>query len=113
MNGTPPKIEIFAPFGVAFEWMKTVLFRPFDFVKWLTIAFAAFIAGSWGGGFNFSRLGRISTGDFKYNVTKHGDWPGNWDITPWLVAGFIVLFAFIVVLSIALMWVSSRGRFVF
>ncbi len=113
MNGTAPKIEIFAPFGVAFEWMKMVLFRPFDFMKWLTIAFAAFIAGSWGGGFNFSRLGQFSSHDLKYNVTKHGDWPGNWDITPWLVAVFVLIFLFIVALSIAWMWVSSRGRFVF
>ena len=113
MNGTPPKIEIFAPFGVAFEWMKTVLFRPFDFVKWLTIALAAFIGGSWGGGFNFSRLGQFKSNDFKYNVAKHGDWPGNWDITPWVVAIVIVVFAVIVALSVAWMWVSSRGRFVF
>src|SRR4051812_1065704 len=93
--------------------MKTVLFRPFDFVKWLTIAFAAFIAGSWGGGFNYSRLGQLNRGDWKYNVTKSGDWPGNWDITPWLIAIFVVIFVFVAVLTIAWMWVSSRGRFIF
>jgi len=113
MNDTGPKIEIFAPFGVAFEWMKTVLFRPFDFVKWLTIAFAAFIAGSWGGGFNFSRLGQFKGGDWKYNATRYGNWPGNWDATPWVVAAVVVVFAFILVLSVAWMWVASRGRFVF
>ena len=41
MNGTPAKIEILAPFGAAFEWMKAMLFRPFDLGRWLTIAFAA------------------------------------------------------------------------
>src|SRR3954466_750079 len=112
MNAKAPKIEIFAPFGVAFEWMKTVLFRPFDFVKWLTIALAAFIGGAWGGGFNFSRLGQFKTGDFKYNVARQGEWPGNWDVTPWIVAIAVVVFAIVVVLSIAWMWVSSRGRFV-
>ncbi len=31
MNGNESKIEIFAPFGEAFELMKRILFQPFDF----------------------------------------------------------------------------------
>jgi len=30
MNGTEPKIEIFKPFGEAFELTKKILFQPFD-----------------------------------------------------------------------------------
>jgi hypothetical protein len=111
MNGTAPRIEIFAPFGAAFEWMKAMLFRPFDFAKWLTIAFAAFIAGSWGGGGgNFGRVGRLSDGDWKYHVTKNGDWP---DFTPWIIALAIGVGLIVIVLSLIWMWVSARGRFVF
>jgi hypothetical protein len=40
MNGTESKIEIFKPFGEAFELMKKVLFQPFDLKKWLVIGFA-------------------------------------------------------------------------
>jgi len=59
MNGTKPKIEIFKPFGEAFELMKKVLFKPFEFKKWLVIGFAAFIAGHFGGGsFNFPSRGK-------------------------------------------------------
>jgi hypothetical protein len=43
MNGDQPKIEIFEPFGAAFELMKRILFQPFDFAKWLVIGFAAFL----------------------------------------------------------------------
>src|SRR2546423_15656890 len=87
MNGTPPQIEIIAPFRAAFEWMKSVLFRPFDVAKWLTIAFAAFIGGNigGGGGGNFSRIGRLGDGDGKYRTTSHGHWPSGWNITPRLI----------------------------
>ena len=49
MNAEHRRIEIFQPFGDAFEWMKRVLFRPFDLKKWLVLGFAAFIGGNWGG----------------------------------------------------------------
>jgi hypothetical protein len=112
MNGTAPRIEIVAPFGAAFEWMKAMLFRSFDFAKWLTIAFAAFIAGSWGGGGggNLGRVGRLGDGDWKYHVTKNGDWP---DFTPWIIALAIGVGLIVIVLSLIWMWVSARGRFVF
>jgi hypothetical protein len=52
MNGTESKIEIFKPFGEAFELMKGMLFQPFDLKKWLVIGFAAWLAslGAGGGG---------------------------------------------------------------
>src|SRR5437660_725180 len=54
MNGGQPKIEIFKPFGEAFELTKKILFQPFDFTKWLVIGFAAFLCGHFSaGGFNF------------------------------------------------------------
>jgi hypothetical protein len=51
MNGFTPKIEIFKPFGEAFELMKKILFQPFDFKKWCVIGFAAFLTYLNGGGF--------------------------------------------------------------
>src|SRR5438270_801419 len=114
MNGTAPQIEIIAPFRAAFEWMKMVLFRPFDVAKWLTIAFAAFISGSWGGGGgggNFSKLGRLGNGDWKYRATRHGDL--DWNVAPWIIAGVIGIVVIALLLGIIWMWVSSRGRFIF
>jgi hypothetical protein len=56
MNGTEPHIEIFKPFGEAFELMKKILFQPFDLKKWLVVGFAAWLASlgaGWGGNFNY------------------------------------------------------------
>ncbi len=55
MNGSKPTIEIFRPFGEAFELMKKILFQPFDLKKWLVISFAAWLANLCGGagGFNY------------------------------------------------------------
>ena len=115
VNGILPKIEILAPFGAAFEWMKTMLFRPFDLVRWLTIAFAAFLAGSFGGsgGGNLGRLGRLSNGDWKYRATSHGDVPSDMHIGAWLIAGIVAAVLVGVILGVLWMWVNSRGRFIF
>lgn len=111
MNGTPPKIEIIAPFGAAFDWMKAMLFRPFDFVKWLTIALAAFLSGSWGGGPNF-RWSQWSRGDWSYRFHRHGDFQDS-TIPAWLIALIVVGVLLAIVLAFVWMWVSSRGRFIF
>lgn len=112
MNGSTPKIEIFAPFGAAYELMKTILFRPFDFKKWLVIGLAAFLSGSWGGGFNFGRLGRWRGGDWKYRMTSHGNLP-DWTLPAWAIALIIVAVLLGIILAFILMWVSARGRFIF
>jgi uncharacterized membrane protein len=115
VNGNPAKIEIFAPFGAAYEWMKAMLFRPFDFARWLTIAFAAFLAGSFGGsgGGNLGRLGRLRGGDWKYRATTHGDVPSDLHIEAWLIAGIVAAVLFGLILGLVWMWISSRGRFIF
>jgi len=115
MNGEPAKIEIFAPFQAAYEWMKTVLFRPFDVGRWLTIAFAAFLAGSLGGGGggNLGRLGRLGHGDWKYRVTSDGDLPWDLHIGAWLIAGIVAAVLVGMILGVVWLWISSRGRFIF
>jgi hypothetical protein len=93
--------------------MKTILFRPFDIGKWLVIAFAAFLSGAWGGGFNPGRLGRFGSGDWRYRATSHGNWPTDWTMPAWAIALIIVGALVVVCLIFALMWVASRGRFIF
>jgi hypothetical protein len=113
MNGNQPKIEIFAPFGAAYELMKAILFRPFDIAKWLVIAFAAFLSGAWGGGFNPSRLGRLGSGDWRYRAASHGNWPTDWTIPAWAISLIIVGALVLLLLALVLMWVTARGRFIF
>jgi hypothetical protein len=109
MNGDQPRIQIFEPFGAAYELMKRILFQPFDFEKWMVIGFAAFISGAWGPGFNL------------------GPWRGNWHfrsnthhaittaetMPPWMITLVIVGGVLLFVLILVLTWVASRGRFIF
>jgi hypothetical protein len=108
MNGTEPKIEIFKPFGEAFELMKKILFQPFDLKKWFVIGFAAWLAnlGS-GGGFNF-----------RSNYAGRSDWKELSDainqIPHWLlVLGVSVLVVLFIVLAVVFVWLRARGRFMF
>jgi hypothetical protein len=112
VNGTPSsQIQIIAPFKAALEWMKMMLFRPFDFAKWLTIAFAAFIGGHWGNNF---RVGQFwNRGDWNYRFRKSDFSPGFSEVEPWLIALIAGLVLFGLVLGVVLAWVSARGRFMF
>ena len=113
MNGTPAQIEILAPFGAAFDWMKAMLFRPFDLVRWLTIAFAAFISGSWSNGANF-RWNQWRHGDWNWNyrMHRHGDFYDG-SVPAWLIALMVVGVLLAIVLAFVWAWVTARGRFIF
>ena len=107
MNGTGPEIQIFKPFGEAFELMKKILFQPFDLKKWFIIGFAAWLAnlGGGGGGFNY----RYDRGeDFqKLNETisriPH----------PVLITGICALIAVVLLLVVLFAWLRARSRFMF
>ncbi len=108
MNGTELKIEIFKPFGEAFELMKKILFQPFDLKKWLVIGFAAWLANLGGGG----------GGSFNYRYDRgEGVQKVNEAISqipqPILVIGICVLIAFILVLIVLFAWLRARGGFMF
>jgi hypothetical protein len=107
MNGSEPRIEIFKPFGEAFELMKKILFQPFDLKKWLVIGFAAWLAnlGSGGGG-NFSYPNNEREEAHKLNETI-GQIP-----QPVLIAGICVLVCIVLLLIILFAWLRARGRFI-
>ena len=107
MNGNGSKIEIFKPFGEAFELMKKILFQPFDLKKWLVIGFAAWLAnlgGGGGGNFNYPDSGREDA--HKLNETI-GQIP-----QPVLITGICILICFVLLLIILVAWLRARGRFV-
>ena len=111
MNGEQPKIEIFEPFGAAFELMKRILFQPFDFAKWLVIGFAAFLSGAWGSGFQF----RFPTGgnwNFK-STSYHHNTSISESLPPWLLPFLFAIVAGIIILVFVFMWIAARGRFIF
>lgn len=109
MNGNETKVEIFAPFGAAFELMKKILFQPFDFKKWLVMGFAAFLAGAWGGGFQFHFPG----GDWNFRSTSHQNIPSSESFPAWGIPVFVALAIVILILILVFMWIGARGRFIF
>lgn len=109
MNGEQPKIEIFEPFGAAFEMMKRILFQPFDFAKWLVIGFAAFLSGAWGNGFSF----RSPRGNWNFKSVSHSNTTISESLPSWFFPFIIVIVALAVLIILVLMWISARGRFIF
>src|SRR6185295_9590753 len=105
MNGSEPKIEIFKPFGEAFELMKKILFQPFDLKKWLVIGFAAWLAnlGSGGGGGNFNYPNNERGEAHKLSETI-GQIP-----QPVLITGICVLVCVVILLIVLFAWLRARG----
>jgi len=105
-----PQISVFEPIGEAIEMTKTILFRPFDFEKWFTIGFCAWLAILCQSSLNLSSpFGNANRSS----------------ITPEQVQNFILsnlslviaIGSGVLIVSIAVgivfLWLSSRGNFMF
>jgi hypothetical protein len=93
--------------------MVRMLFRPFRFELWLVMGFAAFLSelfSGGGGGSNFGGKYRghvpVVAGQIRQRVWDFFHQPGM--MVALVVAGSVAL-----VLTIVLLWVNSRGRFIF
>lgn len=106
MNDSTREIEIFKPFGEAFELTKKILFQPFDWKKWFVVGFAAWLAnlGNAGGSFNY-QFDREETQKFNEAISQIPH--------PVLVFGVSLLIFFVVVLIVLFAWLRARGGFVF
>ena len=109
MNGNEPRIEIFKPFGEAFDLMKKILFQPFELKKWLVIGFAAWLAnlGAGGGGIgNFNYPDNRREGAEKFNEVI------GQISQPVLITGICVLICVVLLLIVRFAWLRARGRFI-
>jgi hypothetical protein len=115
MNGTEPKIEIFKPFGEAFELMKKILFQPFDLTKWLVIGFAAFLASlSGGSSYSFNPFSGWSIPEDRKAIAESIPDLGPVAEMEWWVIALIVIGGLIILaLALVFMWLGARGRFIF
>jgi hypothetical protein len=111
MNGDRPRIEIFKPFGEAFELTNKILFQPFDLRKWVVIGFAAFLAGHFAGvGFNFPS----PFGNFRSHRATQEVIPSHFEHwKPWLAMAIVVFALVVLALVVALTWLKARGNFIF
>jgi hypothetical protein len=110
MNGNQPSIQIFEPFGAAYELMKKILFQSVRPWKWCIIGFAAFMSGSIGGGF---RIPFTSKQHWDLDSFLHTSGSTSDSLQCWVVPFIVTFWILIVAIAIVLMWVSARGRFIF
>jgi hypothetical protein len=109
MSDGERKIEIIKPFGEGFEMMQKILFKPFNFEKWLVIGFAAFLSGHFSaGGFN------LPLGNFPKRSANQGIASQGWEQwKPWLPVAIVVFVLFTVILIVLFSWLRARGTFIF
>jgi len=108
-------IQFFAPFSSGWKRMTQALFRPFQIGKWFVLGFTVFLAklldGSFrGSGFRFKDKNHLLWKDIVEIVDRIQDWileyPGWFTL---IIIGFI----FAAAILILLLWISSRGKFMF
>jgi hypothetical protein len=126
MNLQPPannprEINVVEPITPACERVQQMLFKPFDLAKWITLGFCAWLAGlgESGGG-----------GSYGYNGGNHGGNPAGQPLEQfrhfyhvagdymmanlvWIVPSAIFLVLAGVALWVLVLWLSSRGKFMF
>ena len=117
MNGSEPRIEIFKPFGEAFELTKKILFQPFNLGKWCVIGFAAFLAGgvnfNFGFRFPFNGGGNWNFRSSSYNPSNVPSFASGEHVQPWVLALIAVIFLIVLAIIVVLSWLRARGAFIF
>lgn len=119
MNPLPPNISVAVPISQAFDWTQRTLFKPFDLYRWLAIGFTAWLATlgeSWGGGGGGGgRGGGNAQGMNDWNPRESWNEARAYiaDNLSWLVPTAILALVVVVALSLLILWLSSRGRFMF
>jgi hypothetical protein len=119
-SSRPREISVAEPVAPALERVKQMLFKPFDLAKWITIGFCAWLAG----------LGESGGGVGNFNTGNHfGDHNGQpaeqfrqfyhraSDFVMlnlgWIIPLAVLLVLLCVALWLLMLWLSSRGKFMF
>jgi hypothetical protein len=119
-------IDFTRAFDSAWERMMVILFRPFDFGKWLVIGLSAFLAGFLQGGNGFSggsfnnnfndlkNQSDSSTSDFNLHQLHANLIHALASVQVWLIIAFVI-FIMVIVFAFALVlyWLGARGQFLF
>jgi hypothetical protein len=103
-------ISFSAPLQRAWDRMMRMLFRPFTLEKWLVVGFAAFLSEY----FSHALGGRYSWRERHDPNARHAlRQIAEFLQHPTWGPVIIVIVACVALISIVLMWLTSRGRFVF
>jgi hypothetical protein len=122
MTVRPERVSVIDPIGPAIDRVKTVLFDPFDLRKWLVIGFSAWLAnlgqhegggGGGGGGDGGGRAPDVRSipAELSRGVERAQDFVAS--NLHWIIPLGILLAVLIVVITLVVVWLSSRARFSF
>lgn len=111
MSAPTNPVSLLAAASQGWERMGQLLFRPFDLSRWMAIGFGAWLAGlgegmggGGGGGWQNRRGGN-----------PRAEWDRFWDYfgenLHWIGPLLAVLIVVGVIVGLAILWLSSRGRF--
>ncbi|MFA6173446.1 MAG: hypothetical protein WC334_01470 [Kiritimatiellales bacterium] len=117
MNG----INYWNPIGRAWNRMVTVLFRPFNPGKWMTVGFSAFLAncgrnngsGNGGSGGNSGGQHSESGASLKSGLCDMMERAEDFWIahSGMIIAASVVIVLLVILLTILINWLNSRGQF--
>ena len=103
-------ISAIDPITPAWNHMVRILFKPFEFKKWMLLGFCAFLAqcGEGAGSGNGSNWSNSSNRqDFDFDTAKQ--WV---ESNMGLVVGIVIgSFTLLIVIALLVNWLSSRGKF--
>ena len=114
MTNPTPNVSVVRPVDAAVERVKLILFRPFDFGKWMAIGFCAWLATLGEGGSSFNNFNQSSSPG-KVDLSQTYDQARDYVIgnLAWIIPLAAFLLVFILALVAVLAWLTSRGRFMF
>ncbi len=116
MNPQEPYVSVIEPISPAIERVKMVLFRPFDLGRWFIIGFCAWLASLGnppnGGGprvqYRMGEPSSLEEARHKFDEARYFV-----EANPWVVGAAVAGAVVVVALVLLLIWLSSRGRFMF
>ncbi|MFA5339235.1 MAG: hypothetical protein WC317_03685 [Candidatus Omnitrophota bacterium] len=110
-------VDFGAIIGGSAEWTKQVLFKPFNFKKWMVLAFIAIMAGAMSNGCNLNSGGNGSHYEQKQEQQESGPQAAakaqSAEETGMIIAAVAVVAVIVIAVALVLMWLCSRFSFVF
>ena len=120
LSNRPREIGVTEAIEPAYERVKQMLFKPFDLTKWIVIGFCAWLAGlgeSGGGGFNgYNDANHNFIGDNGGEHLRQAYHQARDYVLAnlyWIVPVAITVAVIFVALWLVIIWLSSRGKFMF
>ena len=118
-SSRPREIGVTEPIAPAYERVKQMLIKPFDLAKWITIGFCAWLAGlgesGGGGSFNSGNYNNNHGGQpaeqFRHFYREASDYVSVNLV--WIIPVAVGLVVFAVAAWLLVLWLSSRGKFMF